>query len=189
MTQTVQFLFELQQLKLLKNSGYRLANISHPNSIAEHMITATQIGYVLAIMEWGDIAKVTQMLMRHDVGEIRVGDVNKIQARYIQNKKTAEHQAQQEQLTHIPWGAYILELLEEMEAKITLEAIIAKDADLLEKAFQAKIYVEQGYTSAQNWIDNVGNALKTNAAKMIFEEMIHSHSTDWWMKNDLKKIS
>jgi 5'-deoxynucleotidase YfbR-like HD superfamily hydrolase len=94
----------------------------------------------------------------------------------------------QDQFNGLEFAPDIQDIFHQYEEKSTLEGQIAKDADYLEQAFQAKIYVEQGYSSAQNWIDNVGKALKTNAAKMIFDEMIISQSTDWWMKNDLKKI-
>lgn len=62
--------------------------------------------------------------------------------------------------------------------------IIAKDADYLEQAFQAKIYLEQWYSAAQDRITNVGNALKTESAKQLWEEMKTVHSTDrrQWLK-------
>ncbi|MBP6256261.1 HD domain-containing protein [Patescibacteria group bacterium] len=71
-------------------------------------------------------------------------------------------------------------LLEAYENKTTDVARIVKDADYLEMAFQAKIYVEQGYSAAQERIINVGNALKTESAKQLWTEMQTVHSTDWW---------
>jgi hypothetical protein len=58
--------------------------------------------------------------------------------------------------------------------------IIAKDADYLEQAFQAKIYLEQGYVAAQTWITNVGNALKTSSAKQLRSDLQARKSTDRW---------
>jgi hypothetical protein len=48
--------------------------------------------------------------------------------------------------------------------------------------------VETGYHVAQNWIDNVGKSLRTESAKTLWKEMTESHSTDWWMKGNLKKL-
>jgi len=58
--------------------------------------------------------------------------------------------------------------------------IIAKDADYLEQAFQAKIYLEQGYAAAQTWITNVGNALRTTSAKQVRTDLQTRKSTDRW---------
>lgn len=66
--------------------------------------------------------------------------------------------------------------------------MIAKDADYLEQAFQGKIFVETGFPVAQNWIDNVGKALKTESAKQVWGKMVESHSTDWWLKTTLKRL-
>jgi hypothetical protein len=41
------------------------------------------------------------------------------------------------------------------ETKVDLVGIVAKDADYLELAFQAKIYLEQGYASTQVRLDNI----------------------------------
>lgn len=79
-------------------------------------------------------------------------------------------------------------MFEQYEDRTTLEGMIAKDADYLEQAFQGKIFVETGYHVAQNWIDNVGKALKTESAKQVWKTMTESHSTDWWLKTTLKHI-
>lgn len=94
-----------------------------------------------------------------------------------------------EQFDWVPWEESIMSLFKEYEERETLEWVIAKDADYLEQAFQAKIYVEQWYARAQNRIDNVWKALQTESAKKIREEMTRSSSTDrrqWLKKIDTK---
>lgn len=76
-----------------------------------------------------------------------------------------------------------------MEEKTTLEAKIAKDADYLEMAFQAKKYLELGHTMAQNHMDNVWNALRTESGKLLFAEMKNTHSTDRRHKTSLQDLS
>lgn len=63
---------------------------------------------------------------------------------------------------------------------------IAKDADYLEQAFQAKIYLEQGYETAQSWIVNIGKALRSPSALQLRSELQIVRSTDW--RQGLKKI-
>lgn len=64
------------------------------------------------------------------------------------------------------------------ETKSTQIGVVAKDADYLEQAFQAKIYLEQGYQAAQDWIVNIGNALQTTSAKQLRAELQDVRSTD-----------
>jgi len=74
----------------------------------------------------------------------------------------------------------------ELEERKTKEAIIAKEADYLEVAFQAKEYMEQGYKDAQIWIDNVDKVLVTKSAKELMKQLKKTSYNDWW--KGLKKV-
>jgi len=185
----VNFIFELGQLKRQTHSGWLKVGVKHPVTIAEHAFRAAQIGYILAVMEGdADPNKVVTILMIHDNGEARVGDQDKVAARYYSNSE-GEQQAfieQTELLAEViqkKWQKYFLEF----EKRTTREGIIAKDADWLEQAFQAKEYVDMGYKAAQNWIDNVAVAVETESAKKIIAEMKNVEFTDWF--NGLKKMT
>lgn len=185
----VNFIFELNQLKRQKLSGWMLAGVENPHSVAEHELRAAQIGYILATMEGNaNPERVATILLIHDNGEARIGDQNKIAARYV-NKKEPEMYAFVEQIEGLggtveqKWKEYF----DEFENRSTPEGIIAKDADWLETAFQAKEYLDLGYASAQDWIDNVEKAVETESAKKIIAEMKSTKFTDWW--KDLKKMT
>jgi len=184
----VNFIFELNQLKKQKTSGWKLAGIDTTISNADHTLRAAQIGYILAVMEkYENPEKVVTTLVIHENGEARIGDQNKVSARYY-NKKEAEKNAFTEQLDGLGetienrWKQYF----EEFEERNTPGGIIAKDADWLETAFQAKEYADLGYPT-QNWIDNVEKALETESAKKLLAEMKNTKFTDWWM--NLKKMT
>lgn len=181
-------LFECFHLKQIKHEGWRCCAIPNPDSVAEHSLNAAQIGYVLAKMEGADANKVATMLVWHDLAETRIGDWHKIVTRYVDNKKEVEMQVMADQLAGLPFQEDLEAIFHEYEERTTLEGLIAKDADYLEQAFQGKIYVQTGYVEAQDWIDNVGRALKTESAKKIWKEMTESSFTDWWKKGNLKKI-
>ncbi|MCK5081096.1 MAG: HD domain-containing protein [Candidatus Moranbacteria bacterium] len=188
----VNFIFEINQLKRQRHMGPQFAGVKNPDTVAEHALRASQIGYILAVMEEANPEKVVSMLIIHDNGETRVGDQTKVGARYFSNKKS-EQDAFFEQSDNL--GDKIAkkwkELFLEYEDRTSMEGIIAKDADWLEQAFQAKEYVELGYQGMQNWIDNVEKALETESAKKILEEMKNSSFTDWWQgikKMTYKKI-
>jgi len=182
----INFIFETFHLKRIKHEWARLAGVDFPDSVAEHSLNAAQIGYILAMMEWADANKVSAMLIWHDVAETRIWDIHKVWSRYIHGKKEIEKKVMSEQLDWLEFGQDVQALFDEYEERSTLEWKIAKDADYLEQAFQAKIWVEQGYSWMQNRIDNVGAALKTDSAKNVWEEMVKSSSNDWW--EGLKKL-
>lgn len=185
----VNFIFELGQLKLVKHVGFNLAGVREPDSVAEHVMRAAQIGYILAVME-GDAnpEKVVAMIMIHDNGEARIGDQHKVAARYF-NTAAAEQKAFAEQLENLGqtiknnWADYF----KQFENRNTKEGIIAKDADWLETAFQAKEYLDLGYKGLGSWIDNTEKALETKSAKLLLAEMKKNKFTDWWQ--GLKKMT
>lgn len=185
----VNFIFELNQLKRLTHNGWKLAGVEYPDSIAEHVLRAAQIGYILAVME-GDVnpEKVASILIIHDNAEARIGDQNKVAARYYSNRN-AEKIAFSDQVDNLEkenkekWERYF----SEFEKRNTKEGIIAKDADWLEQAFQAKEYIDSGYAAAQDWINNVEKAIETESAKKLIQEMKKVKFTDWWQ--GLKKMT
>jgi len=183
------FIFELNMLKKIRHSGWQLGGVKNPDTIAEHALRAAQIGYILAVMEGNaNPEKITCMLIIHDNAEIRIGDQHKIASRYYSNKQ-AENKAFADQLDSLgeviknKWAGYF----KEYENRNTPEGIIAKDADWLEMAFQAKEYIDTGYNSAWDWIKNVEAALETKSAKKILKEMKKTEFTDWW--DGLKKMT
>jgi putative hydrolase of HD superfamily len=179
------FFYELGMLKRVKRSGWWLAGVENPETIAEHNARTAIIAYMLAKMEGADAEKVTMMCIIHDIPEVRTSDIHKIGTRYI-DAKSAESKARTEQLKDLPYGKELLHLLEEMEAKQTKEAIIAKDADYLECLIQAKEYYDIGYTEAMDWIINVKAALKTESARRLAEKASNMKAHAWWY--GLKKL-
>lgn len=175
------FIFEINNLKRFEHCGTKFAGVKHPDSIAEHVFRATQIGYILACLEGVDPLKVIEICLFHDNGEVRVGDFHKIASKYI-DSDTAENKAFEDQLKWLP---------DDIQKRLTgivtkynnrdqsHEYKIAKDADLLETMFQAQEYLELGYPT-QRWIDNAEKVLNTDSAKKIYTEMKNKKIGDWW---------
>jgi len=180
----INFIFELAQLRRIKHEGFRLSGVENPLSVADHGLRSAQIGYFLAKMEgFEDPYEVVTMLVFHDIGECRVGDIHKLANRYVD---ADEEQAVKDQLKPLADGQDLLGLWRQAETRSSIPGVIAKDADYLEKAFTAKEYMEMGYKAAEDWINNVRKHLQTKSAKKLLEEMVKMTSTDWW--NGLKKI-
>ncbi|MBL7057699.1 HD domain-containing protein [Candidatus Woesearchaeota archaeon] len=185
--QLLNFFYEVGQLKRIPRSGWVQLGISNPESIADHTTRSVFIAFVLAKLEGADPYKTALINAFHEIGETRIGDVNKVGARYL-NKKEAEEKALKEQYKNLPKeiADAFKEILYGLETDHNKETLVARDADLVECAIQAKEYIEQGYELAQNWIDNVAKTVKTESAKKIVSMLKDSDSLDWF--KNLKKI-
>ncbi|MDP2820605.1 MAG: HD domain-containing protein [bacterium] len=192
----VNFVFELGHLKKEGRSGFKYVGVKNPDTLAEHSLRAAQIGYILAEMEKElnpketiNPERVATMLVVHDNGEIRIGDFNKLTGSYLKNHKEAEQKSFSDQIENLggkikeKWAKYF----EEIEGRKTKEGIIAKDADLLEVAFQAKEYFDLGYKDTELWFINVGNEVQTESAKKLFETMKETKFSEWWQEFDFYK--
>ncbi|MBI2579579.1 MAG: HD domain-containing protein [Candidatus Aenigmarchaeota archaeon] len=180
------FIHELGMLKRVKHEGWRLAGVEFPDSVADHCLRAAQIGYILARLEkYGKPEEVCVIVLFHDIEECRTGDIHKVARRYVSKEGEKAVKDQTEKLGDI--GSGIFGMWEAAEMRNTRAGIIAKDADLLEQAFTAREYMENGHASAQDWINNVSKALQTKSAKTLLAVLENSKSTDWW--RGLKKLS
>jgi len=184
------FFAEIGNLARIKRTGPILAGVKDSENIAEHVARATQIAYVLAYLEGADPEKTAIIVLFHDNGEVRVGDQHKIASRYI-NISKAENQAFEEQVKNLPseLGKRILSLKKEHDERKTKEGIVARDADWLETAIEAKELIEQGHKGMKKWIENIKGALETNSAKELLEyiEKEEDFLDSWWQ--GLKKMT
>ena len=185
----IKFLSEIYMLKRNKHEGFRLSGVEHIDSLADHITCAAQIAYILGEMEGLDGTKCASIVLFHDNGEARIGDQHKVAARYI-DAHEGETNAFLEQMDFLPDTIKnkIIGLYNEYDKRNTPEGIVAKDADWVEVAIQAKIYSEQGYQNLENWIENVSTAVETKSAKEIMREVknMKNFTTCWW--EDLKKF-
>jgi len=119
------------------------------------------------------------MLVWHDMPEARIGDLHRNASKYLTNKQQAEENSLHDQVSGFDFGGDIESLFHEYEYGTSREGIIAKDADYLEQAFQARKYAQSGYSGTERWINNVGKRLQTDSAKKLFEEMKQSNFWEW----------
>jgi putative hydrolase of HD superfamily len=175
------YIFELNALKKFDHSGTKLAGVPNPDTIAEHAYRAAVIGYILAKAEKANPEKTALICLMHDNAEARITDLHKVARRYIDTKKP-EKTAYKEQLENLPddFAKELLANFLEFENRTTAEGIIAKDADMLETAFQAKEYLDTGHKACQDWIDNVEKCVRTKTAKKIIQSMKKKQFTDWF---------
>ena len=179
------FLFEVGMLAKTPRSGFFFLG-SGEQSVAEHTTRTIYIGYTLAKLTPEpklDLDKVIKMCIFHDLSEARVSDLNYVHQKYTTKK---EHEAIKDVTETLPFGQEIADIINEYEARETLEAKIAKDADNLEFLISLKEQMDIGNIRARAWLPAIKKRLFTKSAQEVAEAIINRDSDKWWFgdKND-----
>lgn len=183
-TRAAQFLFEVGTMrKVARMHRQVLFTDDLSDNIATHSFRVAFIGFILAKMEGADWQKVVMMCLLHDTGESRTNDHNWIHKRYVAE---AEGQILAEQLSSLPFPE-LAELACEYAERQTKEAIVAKDADVLDQVLLLREYEWQGNKEAAIWL--VGQRKRpyayldyavTESAKTLGREIYDQDPSSWW---------
>lgn len=177
----VNFLFEVGMLAKTPRSGFHFLGTGE-QSVAEHVNRTSFIGYALAQMDGTvDVAKVLKMCLLHDISETRISDLNHIHQKYVERK---EHSAVKDISDSVPFGKDMFETLSEYEKRASPEAMLVKDADILEWVLALKEQYDTGNTRALEWMKIGIDRLKTPNGKLMAEAILDTNSNDWWFPKD-----
>ncbi len=174
------FLFELNESKRTLRHGWHRMGVKCPESVAEHTAATAQIAFILTRLENADAGRAVLLALFHDIGEVRSGDDDWVSKIY-HDKNSAEAKAYAAQIKSLPVADELEMIGREMKEQKTREAMVAKDADLLELAVQAKVYADSGYRGAPLYIEGMRGNLKTGSAKKILAGIEKGHLEDWWL--------
>lgn len=174
----IDYLFEIGLLKRSRRTGWWVAGVRDPESVAEHSFRTAVVGSVLAMMEGADPGRVSMLCLFHDTPETRLGDIPYVGKRYLTAAPATD--VTRDQLTETPHAVRdgIRGIVEELERSATPEARIARDADKLECLLQALEYRAQGY-DVQSWIDNMVAAVTTRSAREIAARAVAVSPQRW----------
>jgi len=179
------FLYEIGTMrKLMRVHRQVLLTDDMSDSIASHSYRVAMISWFLAKEEKADLYKTVMMSLLHDMGEARTNDHNWVHKRYI---KIFEDEVIEQQLGTLPYKD-LKDLITEYQERKTKEAILAKEADLLDQVLLLKEYDWTGNKEAHVWLHgkgkDKGNAqlkkLKTNIGKRLGEAIYRVSPSDWW---------
>lgn len=174
----VQFLFEMGTMRKLPRMHRQvLLTDDVSDTIATHSYRVTLIGWFLAKMEGVDPYKVLMMCLSHDMSEVRTGDHNWVHKRYI---KVFEDEVRTDQLGSLPFEE-LNDISEEYHERKSPEAIVAKDADLLDQILLLREYIWQGNKEAEAWLKrkNIEDTFKTKSAKELVKKMLSEDPSSW----------
>ncbi|SRR5216683_1476013 len=173
------FLYEIGLLKRYPRTGWLLASVPAPESVAEHSFRASVIASVIAVMEGADPQRAAFLALWHDSQETRTTDLPHLTKRYVTAAANAQVTSDQARPLPPAIGDLIRGAVNEYETGETLEARCARDADKLECLLQAREYEDQGHRNVQPWIDSSIASLHTPSAKQLADEALTQNSLDW----------
>jgi putative hydrolases of HD superfamily len=174
------FLYEMGLLKRYKRTGWLVAGVDNPESIAEHSFRTAIIGFLLALMEDADPYRTATLCLFHDSQESRIGDVPLVGKRYVVTAPNPQVTADQVAGLPAELGQAVRDLVDEYEARESLEARLAKDADKLECLIQAREYQAQGHEDLPPWIETSAAALRSPSARQLAESCQQVPPSQWW---------
>jgi putative hydrolase of HD superfamily len=183
------FFFEVGNLrKVIRAHQQTLLSFDLSDTIASHSYRVALIGYFLAKELRANTDKVVKMCLLHDLEETRSSDHNWVHKRYV---KVFEDEIRYDQLKNLPNSQELIKFSKEYQERKTLEAKIAKDADLLDEIFLLREYAWQGNKEAQQWLKGKRDPrnkkmtshekmLSTKLAKEIAKEAKRQSPSKWW---------
>ncbi|MGW0998693.1 HD domain-containing protein [Streptomyces sp. NPDC002523] len=180
LTAVARFLYEAGTLKQTKRTGWWMAGVKDPESVADHSWRTALIASIIAKLEGADPARAAFLAVWHDSQETRTGDVNHLGKKYGAGEAAPEA-ITADQVAGMPaiLADAVKELVAEYEAKESLEAQCARDADKLECMIQGIEYRDQGYSHTQRWIDNSRGRITTKTGQALADAVLNTGSLDW----------
>ncbi len=175
----VNFFFEIQVLKRTSRTGLKNVGIKNSDSVAEHIFLTSQIAYILGKMEKVNAERAALIALFHDNGEVRIGDTDMMAGIYLNNKEV-EEKVFLDQIKNLPGEKEIKSIYKEWVRRETAEAVVARDADLLELALQIKCFLDSGNKLLGIWLKYIKTHLKTKSAKRLFKTMEKTNIDNWW---------
>lgn len=175
------FFAEAGLLKRVKRSGWWVAGIENPESVAEHCFRCAVISYYIAHCEGVDPYKAVTMALFNDIHESRINDLHKMGHYYIEFRD-AEKRAFNDQIAALDLRvkSHLKTIRTDYDSQQTKESVVARDADILECLLQAKEYLDNGYPVAKTFFKRAPDHLKTKTAKALWVNMTKWDSHSWW---------
>ncbi|WP_330358783.1 HD domain-containing protein [Streptomyces chartreusis] len=173
------FLWEAGTLKTARRTGWWMAGVRDPESVAEHAWRTSVIASVIATLEGADAARAAHLAVWHDSQETRTGDVNHLGKKYATPGDPVAVTADQTAGMPEVLRDAVRAVVAEYEARETPEAICARDADKLECMLQGLEYKGQGYEAAQRWVDNSRARIVTKSGQLLADQLLAQAPLDW----------
>ncbi|NPA48033.1 MAG: HD family hydrolase [Thermococci archaeon] len=164
------FLLDAGKLKRLPRTGWLMAGIPNPESVADHSFRTALVAMILCdeLVRRGvnaDCEKTMRMALLHDIGEALTSDIPSVAAEFVGKK---EEKAVERVLGAIPTYK---PLWEEYERGESLEGKTVKFADRLEMLIQALEYERAGFRGLDDFWGAV-DELRSSDLYPFFDDVV-----------------
>lgn len=181
MSQFANLFYQVGMLQRTPRSGFAFLG-SGDQSVAEHTYRMLNIAFVLnkLVEQPTDELHLLKLVLFHDLPESSTGDLN------YQNQKYArvdEDRLFRDMENELPFGAEIVAFTREYEARQTLAARIAYEADQLEFLISVKEQLDMGNPLAADWIPPTLARFTSDAAKKLAQDILDTRMDEWWFSN------
>ncbi len=162
-------------LKNIQRKGWiDKLGIQNPESVADHSYSMTLMSLIVSELHGLNTNKIVKMSLLHDLAESNMGDFTPGEISKTR-KLELENNAMKKILAKLPnelinnyqdvWNEF---LLGESE-----ESVFVHEMDKLEMIFQAKQYMEEGFSKEkiQTFIDSANNEIKNKNLKEIMNKL------------------
>jgi putative hydrolase of HD superfamily len=160
-------------LKKIKRSGWiHKSNITSPESVADHSYSMCMMSMILAEIINLDSGHIMKMVIIHDLAESLVGDhmPDNISS---EEKQLVEDNAMKKIISKLPNSLRknYLDIWNEYNDNITVNAKFVHNMDKLEMALQAKEYEFEGYPKEvlQPFIKSATDYISNERFDLVFE--------------------
>lgn len=175
----VNFVFEVGMLSNFKRSGFDFLGSCNQN-ISSHIFRTAIIGFMLSMENSeADANKTAILCLFHDIPETRTGDINMFQKEYVVKN---EKKAISDIFKNFEHSKFYVDLIDEFNNGNSIEAIYARDADVLELIFTLKEELDKGNKQAEIWIENAVKRLNSKEAKNFASKVLSVKYYDWWLR-------
>jgi putative hydrolase of HD superfamily len=176
----VRLCYEAGHLKRSRRTGWWVAGIKDPESVAEHSWRTAVLAYFIAHAEGADPERTVTIGVFHDLAETRTGDIEYVGRRYL--TAAPDEAIAKDQAADLPAAMTdaFLGVIRQLEDDATPEAACARDADKLECLLQAREYQHQGHRDLEGFVTNMAAAVRTVTGKALAQAALHADPAEWW---------
>ena len=162
-------------LKNIQRKGWLdKIGIKNPESVADHSYSMTLMSMIVSELQGLNTNKIVKMALLHDLAESSVGDFTpeEIPKR---KKLELENIAMKKILKELP--TELIKNYQDVWNDLLLgesdESIFVHEMDKLEMVFQAKHYIDKGFSKEkiQTFIDSANNEIKNKDLKKIITKL------------------
>jgi putative hydrolase of HD superfamily len=155
-------------LKRLRRQGWLNHAVPDPESVADHSYGVALLALVYAERLGLDRGKAASIALLHDLAESVIGDITPADGVSARDKSEAEQHAMEEILADVDPGGGLLDLWRDFTGGRTPEAVLVKDLDRLDLAFQARWYERETGQRLDEFFSYVERCLQVRQVIEVF---------------------